>query len=150
MKVIFLQNVPGKGKKGEVKNVSDGYARNFLMKQGLAKAATASALQTAQAAERKKQKQQQAVVSSAQAAIARVQHKSITISAKANESGQLYAGIGPEQIVAALKEQCGALVSSKEVVLAEGPIKHVGATKIQIKMKAGGQASCTINVQQSA
>src|SRR4051812_48117068 len=98
MKVIFLKDVKGKGKKGEVKNVADGYAQNFLLKQGLALEATSASVSTLNA--QKKKQEQEAVAELEQMKQLKIKLEELTVqlSAKSGEGGRLFGSVTSKQI----------------------------------------------------
>ena len=143
MKVIFNVDVRGQGKKGEMKEVSDGYARNYLLPRKLATEATADNINTmklkekarlAQIAKEKAQAEENAKKLGAVQAI---------IHAKAGAGGKLFGAVTGKEIAAALKEQYGMDVDSKKLVL-DQPIKTFGS--FEIKAKLGFEISGTVNV----
>jgi large subunit ribosomal protein L9 len=133
MKVLLEQDVKGTGKKGEVANVSDGYARNYLFPHKLASPADASAINAANisksaAAHRKFQ----AGVAAREQAKA-LEGVVITVKAKVGENGRLFGAITGKEIASALTEQKGASVDKKKIALAE-PIKAPGEYMVKISL----------------
>lgn len=143
MKVIFLQDVKGQGKKGEVKNVSEGYARNFLIPKGLVKEASDGNIKTLevqnQAQEKKKQKEKE----NAQALAAKLGEMTVVIPAKAGEGGRLFGAITSKQVAEALAK-LGITVDKRKIELDE-PIRALGVTQVPIKLHPDVKA--TLKVQ---
>ena len=133
MKVIFQQDVKGQGKKGELKNVSDGYARNYLIPRGLAMEATADNLNAYQLKEK----------AAAQEAAEKLSAVQVKVTGKAGSSGKLFGAVTSKEISEALKEQFGLEIDSKKIVQAE-PIKSFGA--FDVKARLGYEISGTIHV----
>ena len=133
MKVIFNVDVKGKAKKGELKEVSDGYARNYLLPRKLASEATADNINALKLKEK----------AEAEANAAKLGEITVTIRAKAGGAGKLFGAVTSQEISAALKEQHGIEIEKNKIVQAE-PIKTFGA--YQIKAKLGYEVSGTINV----
>lgn len=132
MRVIFLQDVKGQGKKGEIKEVSEGYARNFLLPRGLAQLATAGAaknLEQMKAAEEKRKAREQ---KEAQALAERLSKMTLVIKAKAGESGRLFGAITSKQIAEALEKE-KIKVDRRKIELDE-PIRSLGVTKVQVRL----------------
>lgn len=132
MKVIFLQDVKGQGKKGEIKDVAEGYARNFLLPRGLAQLATAGAqknLEQMKAAEEKKKARE---LQEAQALAARLSKMTLVIKAKAGESGRLFGAITSKQIAEALEKE-KVKIDRRKIELDE-PIRSLGVTKVQVRL----------------
>lgn len=143
MKVIFNVDVKGKAKKGELKEVSDGYARNYLLPRKLASEATADKINALKLKEKAKAAQMAREKAEAEANAAKLGEITVTIRAKAGGAGKLFGAVTSQEISAALKEQHGIEIEKNKIVQAE-PIKTFGA--YQIKAKLGYEVSGTINV----
>lgn len=143
MKVIFNVDVKGKAKKGELKEVSDGYARNYLLPRKLASEATADNINALKLKEKAKAAQMAREKAEAEANVAKLGEITVTIRAKAGGAGKLFGAVTSQEISAALKEQHGIEIEKNKIVQAE-PIKTFGA--YQIKAKLGYEVSGTINV----
>ena len=143
MKVIFNVDVTGKAKKGELKEVSDGYARNYLLPRKLASEATADNINALKLKEKAKAAQMAREKAEAEANAAKLGEITVTIRAKAGGAGKLFGAVTSQEISAALKEQHGIEIEKNKIVQAE-PIKTFGA--YQIKAKLGYEVSGTINV----
>ena len=143
MKVIFNVDVKGKAKKGELKEASDGYARNYLLPRKLASEATADNINALKLKEKAKAAQMAREKAEAEANAAKLGEITVTIRAKAGGAGKLFGAVTSQEISAALKEQHGIEIEKNKIVQAE-PIKTFGA--YQIKAKLGYEVSGTINV----
>ena len=143
MKVIFLQDVKGKAKKGDLKDVADGYARNFLIPKGLATAATADNLNTLKLQEKAKNAQIAAEKAEAREISQKLSGIQVIVKAKAGEGGKLFGSVTSQEISAALKEQHGIEIEKNKIVQAE-PIKSYG--NYILKAKLGYEISGDINV----
>lgn len=143
MKVIFNVDVKGQGKKGEMKEVSDGYARNYLLPRKLASEATADNLNTMRLKEKAKAAQIAKEKEEAMANAKRLSEISVTIRAKAGGAGKLFGSVTSQEISAALKEQHGIEIEKNKIVQAE-PIKSFGS--YEVKAKLGYEISGTISV----
>ncbi len=143
MKVILQQDVKGQGKKGQLIEASDGYARNFLIPRKLAVAATAENLNTMRQQEKAKQAQEAAERAAAQAVADQLQGCQVKIPAKAGQGGRLFGSVTSKEVSDALKAQCGIDIAKTKIVLPE-PIKSFGS--YQLKCKLGYEISGTINV----
>lgn len=143
MKVIFNVDVKGQGKKGELKEVSSGYARNYLLPRSLATEATPDNLNAFKLKE--KAKAAQIAKEKAQAAeyAARLGGVQVTIRAKAGANGKLFGAVTSQEISDALKEQFGMEIEKNKIVQAE-PIKSYGS--YTVKAKLGYEVSGSINV----
>ena len=145
MKVILLQDIRGTGKKDQVIEVSDGYARNYLLPRKLAKEATAevlNAVNNAQAADRHRQdvKRQEA-----EAMARALKGKVIQVTARGGEGGKLYGSVTNEQIADALKKQHGVEVDKRRIE-PEEPIRAAGQTLCVVRFAAGGSTRMIVNV----
>ena len=133
MKVIFTQDVKGKAKKGDLKEVSDGYARNFLIPRGMAMAATADSLNTLKLQEKAKKAQMEAEKAEAQEISKKLTAVQVMIKAKAGSAGKLFGAVTSQEISAALKEQHGIEIEKNRIVQAE-PIKAYGSYTVRAKL----------------
>ena len=143
MKVIFNENVKDHGKKGEMKNVSDGYARNYLIPRGLAIEATKDNLNALKLKEKARAKQLE--IEKAQAAENAKQLEGIIVKlvAKAGGQGRLFGSITSKEISEALLEQHGLNIEKNKIVQAE-PIKTFGS--FEVRAKLGHEINGIINV----
>ena len=143
MKVIFLEDVKGKGKKGELKDVSDGYARNFLLPKKLAKEATADNLNTFKMQEKAKAAQIAKEKAEANENAKKLESIVVKIPAKAGSNGKLFGAVTSKEISEALEKQHGMNIEKNKIVLAEN-IKTYGA--FDVKCKFGYEISGVIHV----
>ena len=147
MKVILLKDVKGQGKKGEIVNVSDGYARNYLFPRNLAQEATAQNLNSARvkqdAAAHKKEMEKK----NAQEMAKQLENKGVVIKAKCGSTGRLFGAITNAEIAEALNQQTGLELDKKKVVLAN-PIKELGEYTVTVKLYAGVQATIGLKVEE--
>ncbi len=143
MKVIFLEDVKGKGKKGELKDVSDGYARNFLLPKKLAKEATTDNLNTFKLQEKAKAAQIAREKAEAQENAKKLESMQVKVAAKAGANGRLFGAVTSKEISEALAKQHGMNIEKNKIVLSE-PIKSYGA--FDVKCKFGYEISGVIHV----
>ena len=143
MKVILKQDVKGKGKKGQMIEVSDGYARNFLIPKGLAVVATADAVNTMNLQAKAKAKADAEAKAEALAIAEKLKSCQVKIAAKGGEGGKLFGAITGKEIAAALAEQFSLTIDGKKLVL-EQPIKSFGS--YEVKAKLGYEVSGTVYV----
>jgi large subunit ribosomal protein L9 len=143
MKVILQQDVKGQGKKGQLVEVSDGYARNFLLPKKLAVPATAENVNTMKQQEKARLAQQAAEKAEAQALAKKLEGLSVTISAKAGEGGRLFGAVTAKEISEALSAQHGLNIAKTKIVMDE-PIKACGG--YQYKAKLGYEVVGTLKV----
>lgn len=143
MKVIFTQDVKGKAKKGDLKEVSDGYARNFLIPKGLAMAATADTLNTLRLQEKAKKAQMEAEKAEALAISKKLTAVQVIVKAKAGDGGKLFGAVTSQEICSCLKEQHGIEIEKNKLVQSE-PIKSYG--NYTVKAKLGYEITGDVNV----
>lgn len=147
MKVIFLQDVKGTGKKGQLKEVSDGYARNYLFPKGLAEAANPANLNKLKEQQKREQRRKQAELEEAQAIAKKLADLSLTIlTKKVGEGGRLFGSITSKQISQELKKQHQINIDKKKIQLPD-PIRTVGATRITLKLHSQVTSELTVFVQ---
>ena len=143
MKVILQQDVKGQGKKGQLVDVSDGYARNFLLPKKLAVIATAENLNTMKQQEKARKAQQAAEKAEAEALAKKLESLTVKVAAKAGEGGRLFGAVTAKEISECLAAQHGLNIAKAKLVLDE-PIKACGGYKI--KAKLGYEIVGTVNV----
>ncbi len=145
MKVIFLQDVKGSGKKDEIKEVSDGYARNFLIGKGLAVEATAKNL--SDLAGKKSSEQHKIDVAKAQAveSAAKLKGKKVVIKAKAGAGGKLFGAVTAGNVSEAVEAQLGVKAEKKKIALSS-EIKAFGTYTAEIKLYTGVSEKITVDV----
>jgi len=143
MKVIFNVDVKGQGKKGEMKEVSDGYARNYLLPRKLASEATTDNINSLKLREKAKAAQIAREKAQAQEYAKKLQAVSVTIRAKAGSAGKLFGAVTSQEISDALSKQHGMEIEKNKIVQAE-PIKTFGS--YEVKAKLGYEISGIINV----
>lgn len=145
MKVILLQDIKGTGKKDQVLEVSDGYARNFLLPRKVAIEATAEALNSIEKAKSAAKHREDVKRQDAEQKARELKGKVATLHARGGESGKLYGAITNDQIAQALKEQHGLEIDKRKIELDE-PIKTAGQHTFSIKLLAGVSARMILNV----
>ena len=145
MKVVLLADVKGSGKKGELVNVSDGYARNFLFPKKLAKEAHAQTMNELKNAEEAKAYKIKTETEAAKKAAGVLEGKTVRLTAKAGQGGRLFGSVTAKEIAEALKEQFGVEIDKRKVVV-DGDIKAFGTYSCEIKLYAGITAKMYVMV----
>ncbi len=145
MKVILLQDVKGKGKKGQMLEISDGYARNFLLPRKLAVEATADAVNTKKmndkaAAEKAAKERAEALELSH-----KLREMTLTVAAKGGGAGRLFGSVTNQEIADALKANSGITLDKRKIVIAD-PIKSVGTYTVQCKLGYEITAPLTVKI----
>lgn len=148
MKVIFLQDVKGTAKKGDVKEVSDGYARNFLLGKGLAVEATAKNMSDLAGKKSSEQHKADVAKQEAQAAAAQLKGKTVVCKAKAGQGGKLFGAVTAAAVADLIAEQFGIKVDKKKVSL-DSEIKTFGTYSAEIKFLAGISERVTVEVTEA-
>ena len=148
MKVILLQDVKALGKKGELVNVSDGYAKNFLFKKKLGIEATAKNKNDLKLQKKHEEKVAQERLDDAKAFAEELKEKSITVSIKTGSGGRSFGSVSTKELAAAAKEQLGYELDKKKMVLPE-PIKSPGIFDLPIKLHPKVLGSLKVIVQET-
>lgn len=145
MKVIFIKDVKGQGKKGQVKEVSEGYATNFLLPRGLVRPATEGNVKTLenQAAAEQRRKEQEK--EEAQQLGKKLDELTLTLKAKSGEGGRLFGAITSKQIAEALAATEGIVIDKRKIELND-PIRHVGTFQVHVKLHTEVKANLTVQV----
>ncbi|MEH7112234.1 50S ribosomal protein L9 [Neobacillus niacini] len=147
MKVIFLKDVKGKGKKGEVKNVADGYAHNFLIKQGLAIEANNTNISTLEGQKKKEDKRAAEELEEAKKLGEQLEKITVELFAKAGEGGRLFGSITTKQIAEELHKKHGIKIDKRKMELPDA-IRTLGHTKVPVKLHHEVLASLTVQVKE--
>lgn len=147
MKVIFVQDVKGSGKKGEVKNVADGYARNMLIPKGYAVEANSANMSKLQGQQSSAQHKIDLEIQAANESAAKLKGKRINITAKAGSNGKLFGSVTAGNVADAIADQIGVKVDKKKVALA-ADIKNFGSYSAVIKLYNGISEKIDIDVNE--
>lgn len=147
MKVILKQDVKGIGKKDEIHEVSDGYARNFLLPRKLAAVADASALNIARSKEAAADFHEAENLAAAQALAAKINSRIVTVKTKGGASGRLFGKVTSKEIAAALSEAAGETVDKKKIELDVKDIRDAGVFNGKVRLYPGVVASFKVNVE---
>lgn len=145
MKVVFLEDVPGTAKIGDIKEVKPGFARNYLLPRRLAMAATASVVKSAEQRAARETRLQDARDTDARKVAGRLDGTAYTIAARAGSSGKLFGSVGTADIAAKVGETIGAEFERHNVMLAE-PIKDLGDYDVAVKLTKNVSATVTVSV----
>ncbi len=148
MKVILLQDVKGKGKKGQMIEVSDGYARNYMLPRKIAMEATADAVNTMRmndkaAAEKAAKERAEALEISKQ-----LRDMTLVVTAKGGGAGKLFGSVTNQEIAEALKAKTGIALDKRKIVIAD-PIKNVGTFTVQCKLGYEIVAPLTVKIEEA-
>lgn len=136
MKVIFLQDVKGSGKKGELKNVADGYARNMLFPKGYAVEATPENLSKLKGQQSSAQHKIDLEIQAAKEAAEKLRGKKVNITAKAGAKGKLFGSVTSGNVAEAIENQIGLKIDKKKIALSSD-IKNFGSYNAVIKLYNG-------------
>ena len=149
MKVIFLQDVKGKGKKGEVKNVADGYAHNFLIKKGLAVEATSSNISALEGQKKKEKKEAAEELKHAKEQKKQLEDITVELSAKSGEGGRLFGSVTSKQIADALQKSHQLKIDKRKIELNDA-IRSLGYTNVPVKLHPEVQATLKVHVKEQS
>ncbi len=145
MELILLQKVKNLGNLGDKVRVKPGYGRNYLVPQGKAVAATEANLAEFEKRRSEYEAKANSVLSSAEARKAALEGASVTIKANASPEGKLFGSVGPRDIAEAFTAAGHALEKS-EVVMGEGPLRHIGEFEVQVHLHADVHTSVKVTV----
>lgn len=145
MKVILLQDVKGQGKKGEVVNVSDGYARNFLFPKNLATEATTGNMKTLEQQNKAKKLKKEQELDKAKELAAEIEKLTVEIKAKAGEGGRLFGSVTSKDIIEAVEKNHKMKLDKKKLVLPD-PIRELGVKHLEMKVYPGVVAKLKVQV----
>ena len=148
MKVILMQDVKSLGKKGELVEASDGYARNFLLPRKLAKEANAQAMNEYKNAENSKNYKIATQKAQAEHDKKTLEGKTFKMTAKAGQGGRLFGSVTSKQVAEEIKKQYNINIDKRKVVL-ESDIKEFGSYKADVKLYSGIVANITVKVSEA-
>ncbi|EUJ17410.1 50S ribosomal protein L9 [Listeria aquatica] len=145
MKVIFLKDVKGKGKKGEIKDVADGYAQNFLIKNGYAAEANSQNMSALRGQKKKEEKIAQEELDEAKALKEKLEGLTVELKAKSGEGGRLFGSITSKQIAQALQKEEGIKIDKRKLELPDA-IRSLGYTNVPVKLHHEVMATLKVHV----
>ena len=148
MKVILLQDVKGKGKKGQMLEVSDGYARNYMLPRKMAIEATADAVNTMRMNDKATQERIAREKAEALATAKKLREMTVVVTAKGGGAGRLFGAVTTAEIAAALEKQSGIKLDKRKLVLAEN-IKNVGTYTVTCKLGYEINAPLTVKIEEA-
>ena len=148
MKVILLEDVKSLGKKGEVVNVNDGYARNFVLPKKLGVEATGKNMNDLKLQKANEEKVAKEHLEAAQAFAKEMENDHVIVSIKAGEGGRTFGSVSSKEIATAYKEQCGKEIDKKKIILSE-PIKSFGVYEVAVKLHPKVTGTLKVKVQEA-
>ena len=147
MKVILKADVKGTGKAGQMVEVSDGYARNFLLTKGLAVEATSTAVNDMKNKEQAKKHREETELAAAKETAKKIDGKTVELFAKGGTAGRLFGSITSKEVTEAVNAKFGTKIDKKKVTL-DGDIKAFGTYNADIKLYNGVVAKCSVSVKE--
>lgn len=148
MKVILLQDVRGKGKKGQMLEVSDGYARNYMLPRKIAIEATADAVNTMRMNDKATQERIAKEKAEAMEISKKLRELTVTVTAKGGGNGRLFGSITNQEIADALKAAAGITLDKRKIVIADA-IKNVGTYTVTCKLGYEITAPLTVKIEEA-
>jgi large subunit ribosomal protein L9 len=145
MRVVLRDDVESLGKKGDLVDVADGYARNYLVPRGLAMKATRGVVTQAESMRRNREAREVRDRQAAEALVPQLAAKRVEVKARAGEGGKLFGSVTTADIVAAVLEQTGVTLDRRNVTLDE-PIRELGSVEVGVKLEAGVEATVGVDV----
>ncbi|MBS7344325.1 MAG: 50S ribosomal protein L9 [Caryophanon sp.] len=149
MKVVFIKDLKGQGKKGEVKEVSEGYAQNFLIKKGYAKEANSQAMSELQGQKRLEEKNAAAELQAAKDLKEKIESLEVVVKAKSGEGGRLFGSVSTKQVAAELQKVHGIKIDKRKMELPDG-IRSLGYTNVPVKLHHDVKATLKVHVKEEA
>ena len=147
MKVILLQDVKGKGKKGQMIEVSDGYARNFMLPRKVAIEATADSINTMRMNDKATQERIAREKAEALALAQKLRDMTLVVTAKGGGAGRLFGSVTNQEIADALKAKMGVTIDKRKIVISD-PIKNVGTYTVTCKLGYEITAPLTVKIEE--
>ena len=147
MKVILLQDVKGKGKKGQMIEVSDGYARNFMLPRKVAVEATADAVNTMRMNDKATQERIAREKAEAMALSNKLREMTLVVTARGGGNGRLFGSVTNQEIADALKAKAGVTIDKRKIVISD-PIKNVGTFTVTCKLGYEITAPLTVKIEE--
>ena len=147
MKVILLQDVKGKGKKGQMIEVSDGYARNFMLPRKVAVEATADAVNTMRMNDKATQELIAREKAEAMALSNKLREMTLVVTARGGGNGRLFGSVTNQEIADALKAKTGVTIDKRKIVISD-PIKNVGTFTVTCKLGYEITAPLTVKIEE--
>lgn len=144
MKVLLLKDVPRLGRQGEIKEVSDGYARNYLIPRGLAEEATEGILKSVEQRLQQLKKKQERLMEEVKAMIENLKSERLVIPVAMGKDGKLFGSVGSKDI-AQLLSQKGLKIDKKDIEL-EAPLKHIGVFQVPLRLPTGQRVEITVEL----
>ena len=148
MKVILLQDVKGKGKKGQMLEVSDGYARNFMLPRKLAVEATPDTINTMRMNDKATQERIAREKAEAMATAKSLRDMTLTVTAKGGGNGRLFGSVTNQEIADALEKQSGIKLDKRKIVISDA-IKNVGTYTVTCKLGYEISAPLTVKIEEA-
>lgn len=146
MKVILIQDVKKLGKTGEIKEVSDGYARNYLIPQGFAQEATTTRLKETEDQKLRKERQKTKEENLAKAVRDKINGQTLHVKMKTAAGDKLFGAVTARELSELLQKELGVTIDKKKIEISE-PIKHLGQFPVQVKIYPGVQAELLVSVE---
>ena len=148
MEIILLQDVKALGKKGEKVNVSEGYARNFILPKKLGIEVNAKNMNDLKLQKANEEKVAKEHLEAAQAFSKEMENDHVVVSIKAGEGGRTFGSVSSKEIATAYKEQCGKEIDKKKIILPE-PIKSFGVYEVAVKLHPKVTGTLKVKVQEA-
>lgn len=149
MKVVFLKDVKGKGKKGEIKNVADGYAHNFLLKNNLAAEANTAAISALEGQKKKSEKEAAEELAEAKKLKEVLEQLTVELKAKSGSDGRLFGSVTTKQIAAQLEKSHSIKLDKRKMEL-DDAIRALGYTSVPVKLHHEVVATLKVHVTEEA
>jgi large subunit ribosomal protein L9 len=145
VKVILLKDVKKLGKKGDIKNVADGYAKNYLIPNNIAEIATEAKIKEKKNIQKLKEKKKEQEIEKLKDIIKQINDKAFTVKVKAGESGKLFGSLTSDKIASVIKDKTGVIIDKRKI--STKPIRETGRYDIEVNFKEGLKATIHLFVE---
>lgn len=147
MKVILLEDVKSLGKKGQIVNVNDGYARNFILPKKLGLEATGKNMNDLKLQQANEEKKARELLAAAQDFASELETKSVVIRMKAGEGGKLFGSVSSKEIATAFREQCGVEIDKKKIQM-DDSLKAFGVYDVPVRLHPQVTGTLKVKVEE--
>jgi len=148
MKVVFIKDAPGNGRKGELKEVSDGFAKNFLIAKGLAQAVTPQLMQKLEKEKKEQDQKRQKEAVKQQMLKTEIEKRVFPIKVKIGDQGQVFGGVHEKEVAKVISDKLGEEIGKNQVEIKEA-LKTPGEHSVTVKLMGGVLAKAKINIEPS-
>ena len=148
MKVVFIKDAPGNGRKGDLKEVSDGFAKNFLIAKGFAQAVTPQLMQKLDKERKEQDQKKQKEAARQQALKSEIEKRVFSVKVKIGDKGQVFGGVHEKEVAKVISDKLGEEIGKNQVEIKEA-LKTPGEHSVTVRLLGGVTARAKINIEPS-